>query len=137
MKFALTLLIFLSVNVFSAEEYQIHFGELAIAERINNDGYRFSFLKETNSVAIVTFEDGGIYGLKITPPNDAPYTIDVVAKLPNSLSNSPIKLQSVKVKGSHIYPLFFESGDPQGQYTILVTINGSKTYTINYNAYYK
>jgi len=142
----LTLLI---SSLSSAEDVSVRFGNLEIAERVGPTSYRFAFVEEADNVPLLTLKQGGIYGIEYSAPDDHEYTIQVKAIIPPNVTETGGDLVSTKKEKDHIVMLFkphkhqgtvvepflFSAGDPAGQYTLEVSLNGKLFKTFTYHAY--
>lgn len=149
MRIFAVILIFIIPIISKADEVSVRFGKLEIAEKVGPTSYRFGFLEEVSRVPLLTLKQGGIYGLEYSAPGDYEYTVQVKAIIPPDVVETGGELVSTKreadrtvmvfkprtIKGSSVEPFLFTQGDPAGEYTLEVTVNGKVHKTITYQAY--
>lgn len=149
MRIIASILAILFSSVCSADEFSVRFGRLEIAEKVGPTSYRFSFAEETDRVPLLTLNQGGIYGVEYSPPDDQEYTIQVKAIIPPNVKSTGGELVSSKMekgrtvlvfkpnthRGTVVEPFLFSEGDPAGKYTLEVVLNGELFKTISYEAY--
>lgn len=149
MKIITVILTFLLSNVTVAEDVSVRFGKLEIAEKVGPTSYRFAFVEEANKVPLLTLKQGGIYGIEYSAPENHKYTIQVKAIIPPNVKETGGDLVLTKREsdrtimvfkrrnhqGTVVEPFLFSNGDPEGQYTLEVTLNGKLFKTITYQAY--
>ena len=149
MRIITVILTFLLSSITVAEDISIRFGKLEIAEKVGPTSYRFALVEETNKVPLLTLKQGGIYGIEYSAPENHKYTIQVKAIIPPNVKETDGDLLSTKREsdrtvmvfklrnhqGTVVEPFLFSNGDPEGQYTIEVILNGTLFKTITYQAY--
>lgn len=132
-----------------AEEVTVRFGRLEISERVSPTSYRFGFLEETSIVPLLTLKQGGIYGVEYRAPEGYEYKVQVKAIIPPEVVETGGDIVSTKreadrtvmvfkprtINGTSVEPFLFTQGDPAGEYTLEVTVNGTIHKTITYQAY--
>jgi len=123
-------------------EFRIRFG---IIQEVGPN--QFKLTQEATRVPRLTrAQHGLIYGVEITPRHSTDYETYFVARLPappKQLSglvggNSPatavsgLKSAVQRARGPSIMPFWFDEGDPLGQYSLEVFVNGQSRGVIRY-----
>ena len=143
------ILIYVISALCQAEQVSVKFGLLEITERVGPTSYRFGFVEQATKVPLLTLKQGGIYGLEYSAPKEYEYTIQVRAIIPPNVVETGGDIVSTKrepdrtimvfkprtVKGTLVEPFLFTQGDPAGEYTLEVALNGKHYKTITYQAY--
>jgi hypothetical protein len=149
MKYFTIILALLIPNFAFSEDIGIRFGKLLVVERIGQDGYRFEFLEEADRVPLLTLREGGVYGVEYQAPENYEYTVQVRAIVPSGVTDTGGDLESTKrtpkntvmvfkprsIVGTSVEPFLFSKGDPAGEYTLEITVNGKLVKQIRYQAY--
>jgi hypothetical protein len=122
-------------------EFRIRFGVIEVV-----GPNQFKLTQETTRLPRLTRSQGLLYGVEITPRHSTDYETYFVARLPappKQLSglvggNSPatavsgLKSAVQRARGPSIMPFWFDEGDPLGQYSLEVFVNGLSRGVIRY-----
>jgi len=121
-----------------APAYTIRFG---IMETDKTTG--LTKLTETTTLPFKTRETGFQFGFEIIPPDDKPYTYQVIGHLPSPPKQLSGLLENIKpsttitsptqqASGTYWQPNYFDLGDPLGEWKLDVLVNGKLQRTITF-----
>lgn len=100
---------------------------------------------ETTALPL-TYRNGFVYGVSITPPDDKPYSYKLVHRyesIPKTISyegyvkvdtTTFVRIRSVQTKGKHVENYVFNAGEAPGAKSIEVYINDQLVQTIYFTA---
>lgn len=131
-----------SMSSFMPNNVVIKFGILELAP--NGTGH---VIQETNVIPLRYQSEHFCYGLEFSSPSNESYQSYLVIYLPKSpkILSGSIQTESVDAavrgirtptqttSGTYVIPMYFDPGDPSGNYKIEVYINGSFFKTIGYD----
>jgi hypothetical protein len=119
------------------EAFQFRFGLL------KNDGNNnYSIVRETTTIPM-TFGDSS-YGFQVIPPGEGTYTVQFVSHFPyppktisgdvyeSSTPGKDMRSVSAEMSGGYIQDLGFDPGDPVGDQSIDILIDGKLARTIKF-----
>jgi hypothetical protein len=123
--------------------FHIRFGIIA-----RDDLGNYFISKETTNIPRKFRETGFRFGYEVVPPDQNPYTCQFVVHLPSppdaitggiaqvnpGKPSTTITSQKKEISGrSYIALMWFDPGDPVGDYSVDVFVNGKLLKTIKFN----
>lgn len=120
-------------------DYQIQFGILK-----SDSSGNYTLDQETSTLPLKLKDSGFRFGLAITPPDDKPYTYQCIVHLPTTpkvitgegtqgiAPTTTLRMPEDRGQGSIVANFWFDPGDPLGDESIEVLINGKPAKVIHY-----